>query len=101
MQDGGLYRSTERFPPVGVSEQPAMPDDASLQIIPNPAGESFRVAYSGGGTVTVRDVLGRVVLSGAAGDMFSTAGLAAGAYSVEVYPDNKSKRLSAIMMLRR
>lgn len=57
--------------------------------------------YSGGGTVTVRDVLGRVVLSGAAGDMFSTAGLAAGAYSVEVYPDNKSKRLSAIMMLRR
>ncbi len=101
MQDGGLYRSRERFPPVSVAEQPAMPDDASLQIIPNPAGESFRVAYSGGGAVTVRDVLGRVVLSGAAGDMFSTAGLAAGAYSVEVYPENKSKRLSAIMMLRR
>ena len=82
MRDGGLFRSTQRFPPVSVQEEPE--DSAELRIIPNPATESFTVSYPEKTAVTVRDVFGRVALSGAVGESFSTAGLAAGVYFVEV-----------------
>ena len=67
------------------------PQEQKVGIFPNPAAESFTVRFppkpslqaSGSVSVTVRDVFGRVVLTGAGGDTFSTAGLTAGVYFVE------------------
>ena len=82
----GIFRA--KLPSVSVEEQQQLSGNS---IFPNPAAESFTVRFppkpslqaSGSVSVTVRDVFGRVVLTGAGGDTFSTAGLAAGVYFVE------------------
>ena len=55
-----------------------------LQIIPNPAAESFTVHCPDNSAVTVRDVFGRIVLTGVGRETFPTYNLPDGVYFVEV-----------------
>lgn len=73
---------------------------SGIFIEPNPATESFTVGFSSismpnqtnSGDVTIRDVFGRIVLSGVAGEPFSASGLAAGVYLVELHLQSNGRR---------
>ena len=79
----GLYRSTERYPPVGVIEEP-LPTTQELHIIPNPANGTLRWNIPDG-TATIINVMGQKMMElPASAQTADVSGLAAGVYVLTV-----------------
>lgn len=90
----GVFRA--KLPSVGVQEEQSL---FSVSISPNPAAESFIVHYSDNAAIIIRDVLGRIALTGVSGESFSTSDLSAGVYFVEALAGDR-RRIGKLIVAR-
>lgn len=58
----GLYRTTERFPPVGVQEEEEIPN--TLRIVPNPANTFLSLSGTDNALVFIADMQGSLMYQG-------------------------------------
>lgn len=87
------------LPPITSVEESSFSHNGMF-IKPNPATESFTVGFSSASMpglteaadIFIRDVFGRIVLSGITGESFSASGLAPGIYFVELHLQSNSRR---------
>lgn len=87
------------IPIVLSAEEPELPT-AGVVISPNPATESFTVRGSENAAVTVKDVFGRVLLTGVTQQSFPTFDLAPGVYFVEVFVGNGKRIVEKVVVSR-